>query len=229
MNVFIVRPRITVILISIIPLFLIGCAATQVALEKKDLKVQTKMSKSIFLDLDNQIEKSAFIQVKNTSDKDIDLTNALKQAVRKQGYTLVDSAKKAAYIYQCNILYVGEVDPAALRTAVHRGFGYGYGATVGGAAAGGAIGYGLGGGTGAAIGAASGGLLASAAELITGSLTKDVTYTIMTDIQLTEKTTKGKKIHKARVASTAEQVNLEWEEAEGQLVEGLAKSLGGLL
>jgi outer membrane lipoprotein SlyB len=229
MNVFIVRPRITLILISIIPLFLIGCAATQVALEKKDLKVQTKMSKSIFLDLDNQIEKSAFIQVKNTSDKDIDLTNALKQAVRKQGYTLVDSAKKAAYIYQCNILYVGEVDPAALRTAVHRGFGYGYGATVGGAAAGGAIGYGLGGGTGAAIGAASGGLLASAAELITGSLTKDVTYTIMTDIQLTEKTTKGKKIHKARVASTAEQVNLEWEEAEGQLVEGLAKSLGGLL
>lgn len=229
MNVFIVRLRITLILISIIPLFLIGCAATQVALEKKDLKVQTKMSKSIFLDLDNQIEKSAFIQVKNTSDKDIDLTNALKQAVRKQGYTLVDSAKKAAYIYQCNILYVGEVDPAALRTAVHRGFGYGYGATVGGAAAGGAIGYGLGGGTGAAIGAASGGLLASAAELITGSLTKDVTYTIMTDIQLTEKTTKGKKIHKARVASTAEQVNLEWEEAEGQLVEGLAKSLGGLL
>ena len=229
MNVFIVRPRITLILISIIPLFLIGCAATQVALEKKDLKVQTKMSKSIFLDLDNQIEKSAFIQVKNTSDKDIDLTNALKQAVRKQGYTLVDSAKKAAYIYQCNILYVGEVDPAALRTAVHRGFGYGYGATVGGAAAGGAIGYGLGGGTGAAIGAASGGLLASAAELITVSLTKDVTYTIMTDIQLTEKTTKGKKIHKARVASTAEQVNLEWEEAEGQLVEGLAKSLGGLL
>ncbi len=229
MKVLFTKQRITLFLMVFLPAFLIGCAATQVGLEKKDLKVQTKMSKSIFLDLDNQIEKSAFIQVKNTSDKDIDFTNALKQAVRKQGYTLVDSAKEAAYIYQCNILYVGEVDPAALRTAVHRGYGYGYGATVGGAAAGGAIGYGLGGGTGAAIGAVSGGLLASAAELITGSLTKDVTYTIMTDIQLTEKTTKGKKIHKTRVASTAEQVNLEWEEAEEKLVEGLAKSLGGLL
>ena len=227
MKVLFTKQRITLFLMVFLPAFLIGCAATQVGLEKKDLKVQTKMSKSIFLDLDNQIEKSAFIQVKNTSDKDIDLTNALKQAVRKQGYTLVDSAKEAAYIYQCNILYVGEVDPAALRTAVRRG--YGYGATVGGAAAGGAIGYGLGGGTGAAVGAVSGGLLASAAELITGSLTKDVTYTIMTDIQLTEKTTKGKKIHKTRVASTAEQVNLEWEEAEEKLVEGLAKSLGGLL
>ena len=225
MNMFTLRPRITLLLMGFIPLLLIGCAATQVGLEKKDLKVQTKMSRSIFLDLDNQIETSAFIQVKNTSDKDIDLNNALKQAVQKQGYTLVDSAKKAAYIYQCNILYVGEADPAALRTAMTKG----YGATVGGAAVGGAIGYGLDGGRGAAIGGASGGLLASATELITGSLTKDVTYTIMTDIQLTEKTSKGKKIHQARVASTAEQVNLEWEEAEPQLVKGLAKSLGGLL
>jgi len=124
------------------------------------------------------------------------------------------------------VLYVGEADPAALRTAVTKG----YGSTLGGAAAGGAVGYMLGKtGRAAGLGAAAGGLFASAAELVTGSLTKDVTYTIMTDIQLTEKTTKGKKIHKARVASTAEQVNLEWEEAEGQLVEGLAKSLGGLL
>ncbi len=123
-------------------------------------------------------------------------------------------------------MYVGEADPAALRTAVYRG----YGTTIGGAAAGGAVGYMLektGRSTG--LGAAAGGLLASATELVTGSLTKDVTYTIMTDIQLTEKTSKGKKIHQTRVASTAEQVNLEWEEAEGKLVEGLAKSLGGLL
>ena len=225
MNVSFTRPRITLILISVIPLFLIGCAATQVGLEKKDLKVQTKMSKSIFLDLDNQIEKSAFIEFKNTSDKDIDLIAAIKKSVRDRGYTIVDNAKEAAYIYQGNILYVGEADPAALRTAVRGG----YGSTIGGGAAGGAIGYGLGGGRGAVIGGAAGGILASATELITGSLTKDVTYTIMTDFQLTEKTTKGKKIHQARVASTAEQVNLEWEEAEGKLVEGLAKSLGGLL
>jgi len=113
MKLLFTKRRLTLFLMLSLSAFLIGCAATQVALEKKDLKVQTKMSKSIFLDLDNQIEKSAFIQVKNTSDKDIDLNNALKQAVRKQGYTLVDSAKEAAYIYQCNILYVGEVDPAA--------------------------------------------------------------------------------------------------------------------
>jgi len=183
------------------------------------------MSKSIFLDLDNQIEKTAFVEIKNTSDKDIDLTNAIKQTVRNRGYTVVDNAKQAAYIYQGNVLYVGEADPAAIRTAMTKG----YGSTVGGAAVGGAIGWWKGGGRGAAIGGAAGGLLASAAELISGSLVKDVTYTIVTDLQLTEKTSKGKKIHQARVASTAEQVNLEWEEAKGKLVEGLAKSLGGLL
>ena len=202
-----------------------GCAATQVGLEKKDLKVQTKMSKSIFLNLDAQIEKTAFVEIKNTSDKDIDLTNAIKQSVRNRGYKVVDDAKQAAYIYQGNILYVGEADPAAIETALTKG----YGSTVGGAAVGGAIGWWQGGGQGAAIGGAAGGLLASAAELVTGSLTKDVTYTIVTDLQLTEKTTEGKKVHQARVASSAEQVNLEWEEAEGKLVEGLAKSLGGLL
>ena len=225
MNVSLTKVPNTLFLACLIPVFLIGCAATQVGLEKKDLKVQTKMSQSIFLDLDNQIEKSAYVEFKNTSDKDIDLNAALKEAVRKQGYTIVDNAKEAAYIYQGNVLYVGEADPAALRTAVTRG----YGSTVGGAAAGGAIGYGLGGGRGAVLGGAAGGMFASAAELVTGSLTKDVTYTIMTDVQLTEKTTKGKKIHRTRVASTAEQVNLEWEEAEDQLVKGLAKSLGGLL
>ena len=62
MKVLFTKQRITLFLMVFLPAFLIGCAATQVGLEKKDLKVQTKMSKSIFLDLDNQIEKSAFIQ-----------------------------------------------------------------------------------------------------------------------------------------------------------------------
>ena len=211
--------------VSVLAFLFIGCAATQTSLEKKDLKVQIKMSKSIFLDLDNQIAKIAFVEVKNTSDKDIDLTNAIKQAVRDRGYKLVENAKEAAYIYQTNVLYVGEADPAALRTAINKGWG----TTIGGAAGGAGVGYVLGGGRGAAAGGAVGGLLASATELVTGSLTKDVTYTIMTDLQLTEKTSKGKKIHQARVASTANQVNLDWEEAETPLVQGLGKSLGGLL
>ena len=207
--------------------FLWGCSATQVALEKKDLKVQTKMSKSIFLDLDNQIEKSAYLEIKNTSDKDIDFDTPVRKAIETRGYKLVNDAKEAAYIYQINVLYVGEADPAALRTAVHSGYGSTW---WGGAAVGGAVGYGVGGtGQSAALGSGLGGFLAGATELVTGSLTKDVTYTVMTDLQLTEKTTKGKKIHQARVASTAEQVNLEWEETKDPLVQGLAKSLGGLL
>lgn len=119
----------------------LGCSATQVALEKKDLKVQTKMSQSIFLDLDNQIEKSAFLEIKNTSDKEIDFDTPVRKAIENRGYKIVDNAKEAAYIYQVNVLYVGEADPAALRTAVHAG----YGSAWAGGAVGGAVGYGLGG------------------------------------------------------------------------------------
>lgn len=217
---------VNLLVISLMTLGLIGCAATQVSLEKKDLKVQTKMSKSIFLDLDNQISKTAFVEIKNTSDKDIDLTSAVKETVRTQGYTLVGNAKEAAYIYQVNVLYVGEADPAALRTAITKG----YGAPLAGGVVGGAVGYGVGGtGKSAAVGAGLGAFLGGAAELVTGSLTKDVTFTIMTDLRLTEKTSQGKRVHQARVASTANQVNLEWQEAEGPLVKGLGKSLGGLL
>ena len=75
-------------------------------------------------------------------------------------------------------------------------------------------------------GGAAGGLLASATELISGSLTKDVTYTIMTDFQLTEKTTKGKKIHQARVASTAEQVNSRMGRGRGEVGGRLGQILG---
>ena len=80
MNVFIARSRITLILISIIPLFLIGCAATQVGLEKKDLKVQTKMSKSIFLDLDNQIEKQRVLAHKAMDKQKDSLNKQLQKA-----------------------------------------------------------------------------------------------------------------------------------------------------
>ena len=35
-----------------------GCAAAQIALEKKDLKVETQMSDTIFLDIETQIERT---------------------------------------------------------------------------------------------------------------------------------------------------------------------------
>jgi hypothetical protein len=47
-----------------------GCAATQIALEHKNLSVQTQMSATVFLDVESRLEKTVFLDVRNTSDKD---------------------------------------------------------------------------------------------------------------------------------------------------------------
>jgi len=66
-----------VVLISLLS----GCAATQIALEKKDLDVQTQMSDTIFLDADEMAsnDKTVFVSIKNTSDKDVDIDAPIRE------------------------------------------------------------------------------------------------------------------------------------------------------
>ena len=100
-----------------------------------------------------------------------------------------------------------------------------------------------------------GGLLGGAGELIAGSLVKDVTYSMITDVQIMERTdaavaqsvqsnlqqgtrtrvvqssesTSKWKKYQTRIASTANKVYLEFSEALSQLQEQLAKSIAGIL
>jgi len=98
-------------------------------------------------------------------------------------------------------------------------------------------------------------LVGGAGELIAGSLVKKVTYTMITDAQLSEKSDKpvaqtqtanvqqgtsttvfqnvaeesGWRLYRTRVASTAVKVNLEFDEARPALTQGLLRSLAGIL
>ena len=69
-----------------------GCAATQVALEHKNLDVQTKMSNTIFLNPVPPSEQTVYVQFKNTSDKNLNVA-ALEQEIdanlTNQGYRIV--------------------------------------------------------------------------------------------------------------------------------------------
>ena len=51
-------------------LALSGCAATSTAVAKRNLDVQTKMSDTIFLDPVSPDQRTVYVDVKNTSDKD---------------------------------------------------------------------------------------------------------------------------------------------------------------
>ena len=239
--------------LSVLPLVLAGCAATQVALEHKDLNVQSQMSATVFLDVESPAEKTVFIDVRNTSDKDFDVAPLIKTRLEQKGYTVVASAQQASYVIQANVLQVGIANPSALNDSLYAGWG--------GPLAGGVAGALVGGNrtsnsfAGAMNGAGIGGLLGGAGELIAGSLVKDVTYSMITDVQIMERTdaavaqtvqsnlqqgtgtrvvqssasTSNWKKYQTRIASTANKVNLKFEEALPLLQEQLAKSIAGIL
>jgi hypothetical protein len=237
------------LLLSFLALLLWGCAATQVALEKKDLSVQTQMSDTIFLDLEEGVQRTVYVDLRNTSDKHLEVEPLVREKLQAKGYTITSRPQDAYYILQVNILYVDKADPSALRTAMTAG----YGAPLG-ALSGAMIGGATHGGTGAVYGAGIGAIVGGAAEVVAGSLVKDVTYGMVTDVQISERTReqvhqqieselkqgKGTKVmqqsasvrerrkYQTRILSTANKVNLKFEEAAPALTQGLAMAIAGI-
>ena len=75
---------------------------------------------------------------------------------------------------------------------------------------------------------ATGGLLGGIIETVSGAFVKDVTYSIITDLQISERNGGGWKRYQTRVLSTANKVNLEFTEAQPNLEKGLIASISGL-
>ena len=234
-------------LLACLSLGLGGCAATQVTLEHKDLNVQTQMSSTVFLDLENRAQKSVYLEVKNTSDHELTIEPMIRARLQEAGYRIASDPQSAFYILQVNVLQVGQANPSALSASVRSGCG----GPVAGAVAGAAVARSVNTSHADLKGAAVG----MAVEMIVGSLVKDVTYSIITDIRITERTdapvtqqleTKlpqgtGTEIaqtgenpvnwkkYQTRVVSTANRVNLRFEQALPALQQQLARSIAGIL
>lgn len=232
-----------------------GCAATYTAVAKRNLDVQTKMTDTIFLDPVPASEHTVYIEIRNTSDKpDLDIGNAVRQEIQAKGFTIVSDPAQAHYILQANVLQAGRSSETATQDAYKGGFG----GTLLGAAGGGALGYGIGaagGGNDVLLGV--GGALAGAAiEGVSGAFVQDVTYSIVTDVQVSERVAGGVVVtqsdtanlkqgtsaartqsssrttdlehYRTRIISSANKVNLDWPEASPQLVAGLSRSIAGI-
>ncbi|HSH49244.1 MAG TPA: complement resistance protein TraT [Halomonas sp.] len=228
-------------------LLLSGCAATHTAITKRNLDVQTKMSETVFLDPRPASEKVVYLQIRNTSDEQgITIEPKIRQAVESRGYTVTNDLDQAYYLLQTNILQVGETDLRGAQTALAQGYGAGLtGAVVGGAA--------FGGGSGRVGTALVGGLVGMAAN----AMVKDVHFTMITDLQISERAAQGVVIsennraalkqgtsghrtvtshettdwhrYQTRIVSTANQVNLTFDKALPELEQGLSQSIAGLL
>lgn len=174
----------------------------------------------------------------------------IASALQAKGYTLMQDPDAAHYILQANILQVGKAAPTAMEAAISQGYGV---SAAGGMVLGAGAAY-AGGAGGRGVAAA--GLIGALAEGIAGAAVKDVYFSMVTDLQLKERirgTGKAQvnsnhtlrqgnsgssqvvyaeaseyKTYQTRIGSTANKVNLEFEEALPELKKGLINSIAGL-
>ena len=232
-----------------------GCAATRTLIEKRKLTVETKMSETIFLEPVSPEKRIVYVDIKNTTDKEMaGIEYEIKGRVAAGGYTLTDDPTEATYILQANILQVGRSDLEDANAML----GTGFEGVVEGAVLGGVIGGALGGDVDEVNkGTVIGGIAGGAAGFLFDALVTDVLFTMVTDIQISERVRQGEtvyqaeetdasqgtatrtkqtssvdnvkwKIYRTRIVSAANKANLDFEEARPILKAGLVRSIGGI-
>jgi len=230
-----------------------GCAAISTSLSKKDLDVQTRISTGIFVDAVAKNKRTIYVDVRS-GVMEFD-RNAFKRFVVSQfavpgnsGYTIVDDPEAAQFQMNLFVLNLEKTSPTAAEQALGKGY------TGGSVAAGAAIGA-MANNSNRYNGAAAGGILFGAADLISGSLVKDVTYMLVVDVQIKEKARKGvfvrkdsridskisdagtsrqtvsevtnKKEYRTRIVTTANKANLELAEAQDLMFKKTAYAMAG--
>ena len=238
--------------LSLVATILSGCAATQVALSKKDLDVQARTSTAVFVDSVAREKRTIFLDVKSGvmefDRKSFKNFVAEQFATNDNGYRLVDDPDQAQFTMVAYVLNLEKTSPTAAESALHQGY-------MGGAVMAGAVAGGVMNSNNYYRGAAIGGLAGGAIELISGSLVKDVTYMLVCDIQIKERTKNGaivrkdtkvdakvsdagssrqtvsevsnQKEYRTRVVTTANKVNLKLEEAESLMFKKTAYAMSG--
>ncbi|WP_032084011.1 complement resistance protein TraT, partial [Escherichia coli] len=137
-------------------------------------------------------ERTVFLQIKNTSDKDMSgLQGKIADAVKAKGYQVVTSPDKAYYWIQANVLKADKMDLRESQGWLNRGY---EGAAVGAALGAGITGYnsssaGITGYNSSSAGATLGvGLAAGLVGMAADAMVEDVNYTMITDVQIAERT-----------------------------------------
>ena len=248
------RYVITILLLGALVVVLTGCAAVHTSIAKRNLDVQTRMSDAVFLDPVGPDKRTIFVQVRNTSDKpNFDLEGPIKNAISGRGYQVLDDPEAAQFMLQAQILSVSKASVTAAEAALAGG----YGAPLAGITAGAVAGVATGGSTqDMAVAGVAGAVLGGLVETVANAAVQDVFYVAITDVQISQKARAGvtgqrdlqvdasqgiggaetttfsevtnEKRYRTRVMSTANKVNLQYEEAAPELNAGLTRVLAGL-
>lgn len=224
-----------------------GCGAMSTAVKKRNLEVKTQMSETVWLEPSN--EKTVYIQVRNTSDKDMsNLQTLIANDLTAKGYKVSSSPDTAYYWVQANVLKADKMDLRQTQGFLSSGYE--------GAATGAALGAGITAYNSSSAGTTLGvGLAAGLVGMAADAMVEDVNYAMVTDLQISERTkatvttdnvaalrqgNSGVKTqtsseegnrhkYQTRVVSNANKVNLKFEEAKPVLEAQLAKSVAGIM
>ncbi len=239
---------ITVISASIT--FLTGCAAIHTSIAKRNLDVQTKVSTAIFVEPVKKGKRTVYVDIRSTV-MEFDRRRLKKEVMatfvdNDNGYTTTDDPDEAQYHLSIFVLKLEKTSTTAAEAALREGF---IGGSQGMAIASGAIIGSRSGNTG--TGAIAGGLTSTIAD----AFIADVTYMLVADVQITEKTRKGvfvrkdtkistvvsdaggstqrvsemtnRKQYRTRIVTTANQANLDIVEAEPLMFKKTAYAMAG--
>lgn len=227
-----------------------GCSAMDTAVKKRDLLVETKMSETVFLEPVSPQNRVVYFDIRNTSDKDVNVKESIATAFKSRGYRITEDPKEATYMLQGNILKVAKSDAKEAQSHL----GSGFDSALSGAAIGAGTSYAFNGSGRSTAGAA---LAGAAIGFVGDALVSDVMYIMVTDLQIRERPLEGEvvtqtqktslaqgsstvtkqniqggkiewKTYHTRIVSTANKMNLEFEEAKPALESALAKSISGI-
>ncbi|MEX3137556.1 complement resistance protein TraT [Serratia ureilytica] len=229
--------------ISVIASALTGCGTLATAVKKRHLEVKTEMSETIWLAPSSK--KTVYIQVKNTSNKEMaGLQTKIAKHIQDRGHIVTKSSEDAHYWIQLNVLKIDKMDILTSQRFLTQGYE--------GAALGTALGVGVTAYNSDSAGAILGvGIAAGLVGMVVDTIVEDINYSMVTDIQITERmviheqTTQPKltagykhmntetisspKKHHTRVVSSANKINLNYEDARPVLEDQLALSVANIL
>lgn len=246
------------IALAVLNITLTGCAATQTAISKKDLDVQTRTSTSIFVDAVPAPKRTIFLDIRS-GVQEFD-RNAFRQFVAQQfatnpnGYHLIDNPEQAQFTMVAYVVNLEKASPTAAQAALGQGF-IGGSSTANSALAGAALGAAVSSNADSTRGALGGAALLGAADFVAGNMVKDVTFMLVVDVQIKERTannavvykdtsvitkvsdsgnalqsvteTSNQKEYRTRIVTTANKSNLKLEEAQPKMFDKTAYALSG--
>lgn len=247
-NMNLYKNRNCMVVAVVLTTFLLsGCGAMSTAIKKRNLEVKTQMSETIWIEPTN--EKTVYLQIRNTSDKDMSgLQSKIQSQIQSKGYRIVSVPGEAHFWVQANVLKADKMDLRESQGFLNQGY---QGAVTGAALGAGIAAYNTG-SAGTTLGV---GLAAGLAGMAADAMVEDINYTMVTDVQISEKTgaevttdnvaalkqgTSGYKVqtstqtgnqhkYQTRIVSNANKVNLKFEEAKPVLEDQLAKSIANIL